>query len=91
MTWCAFKGCFKKEMEIFRDTQFLAFEWIKCCSKGRKLLRWENWVCNPANIVSSCIALASRQLVDKIFAFLRFKKKLPSLIDISCNWCYDGY
>ena len=29
-----FKGCCKKETEIFRDTQFLAFDWIRVVLKA---------------------------------------------------------
>ena len=52
-------GC-KKEKEIFIDIQFVAFDWIRCRSKGGKFLCWDSWRCNPVNVVSSCNALASR-------------------------------
>ena len=50
-----FKGCVKKENDIFREIQFLAFEWLRCRSKGGKTICWDSWVCNPANAVRSCI------------------------------------
>ena len=56
----AFKGDFKKENVIFRDMQFLVFDWIRCRSKGGMTVSLDSWICNPANAMSSCIALASR-------------------------------
>lgn len=55
-----FKGGFKREEEICRDIQFIAFNWIRCRAKGGSSLSWEDWLCNPANAVISCTALASR-------------------------------
>ena len=55
-----FNGMIKKERVILSDIQFLAYDWIRCRSKFGKLLSWESWLCNPADAVSSCIALAPR-------------------------------
>ncbi|KAJ9555903.1 hypothetical protein OSB04_010517 [Centaurea solstitialis] len=44
-----FDGSLKKESEIFRDIQFLAFEWFRCRSKIGKSITWESWICNPEN------------------------------------------
>ncbi|KAJ9553388.1 hypothetical protein OSB04_017433 [Centaurea solstitialis] len=49
--WCiweqrnskAFNRGFKKEIEIFRSVQFLAFDWIRCRLKGCRTVSWENW------------------------------------------------
>ncbi|KAJ9563442.1 hypothetical protein OSB04_008602 [Centaurea solstitialis] len=54
-----FKGEHKKDYEIVREIQSTAFMWIRCRSKLGILLSWDNWLLNPANAVSSCIALAS--------------------------------
>ncbi|KAJ9567980.1 hypothetical protein OSB04_003946 [Centaurea solstitialis] len=55
-----FNGDVKAEKEIFRDIQALAFTWVRSRSKGGNLLSWEAWLCNPANAVVSCTALAPR-------------------------------
>ena len=56
-TWL-FTSSIKKEKEIFRDIQFLAFNWIRCRYKDGKTLSWDSWSCNPDNAVSSCNLLA---------------------------------
>ena len=53
-----FNGSCKKEKDIFREIQFLAFDWIRCRSKFGKLLIWESWVCNPVEAAFSCNSLA---------------------------------
>ncbi|KAJ9545225.1 hypothetical protein OSB04_024932 [Centaurea solstitialis] len=55
-----FKGKTISEKEIFSDIQFLAFNWVKCRSKGGNSLRWESWTCNPVDAVLSCNPLAPR-------------------------------
>ncbi|KAJ9564655.1 hypothetical protein OSB04_000621 [Centaurea solstitialis] len=55
-----FKGSCKKEIEIFRDIQFLAFDWIRCRTKFGRALCWDRWSCNPVDAVISCITLAPR-------------------------------
>ncbi|KAJ9544963.1 hypothetical protein OSB04_024670 [Centaurea solstitialis] len=55
-----FNGGIKFEKEIFRDVQAMAFNWIRCRSKGGNVLSWEGWLCNPINAVVSCFNLASR-------------------------------
>ncbi|KAJ9537333.1 LOW QUALITY PROTEIN: hypothetical protein OSB04_030066 [Centaurea solstitialis] len=55
-----FKGEQKKDNDIVREIQMVAFNWVRCRSKFGKLLSWENWLCNPVIAVASCTALASR-------------------------------
>ena len=55
-----FKRCCKKDTEIFREIQYVAYDWIRCWVKGGKALSWESWACNPIDAVLSCIHLAPR-------------------------------
>ncbi|KAJ9547296.1 LOW QUALITY PROTEIN: hypothetical protein OSB04_019839 [Centaurea solstitialis] len=50
-----YKGNIKKDIEIVQDIQFTAFNWIRCRSTGGNLLNWESWICNPVNVVASCL------------------------------------
>ncbi|KAJ9553155.1 hypothetical protein OSB04_017200 [Centaurea solstitialis] len=55
-----FNGTCKKEKEIFSEIQYLAFDWIRCCTKFGRLLNCDSWVCNPVDAVTSCTLLAPR-------------------------------
>ncbi|KAJ9552338.1 LOW QUALITY PROTEIN: hypothetical protein OSB04_016383 [Centaurea solstitialis] len=40
----------KKEIDLFRDVLFLAFDWVRSRVKGCKYISWDCWVRNPLNI-----------------------------------------
>ncbi|KAJ9537406.1 hypothetical protein OSB04_030139 [Centaurea solstitialis] len=69
----AFNSCVKKEIEIFRNTQFLAFEWIRCRSKSGNLLtclsKWQSsqhhQIAEKGNQVT-CLICPSDSLVTTI-------------------------
>ncbi|KAJ9545513.1 hypothetical protein OSB04_025220 [Centaurea solstitialis] len=48
-----FKGEFKKEIVVFRDAQFSAFDWVRCRLKGGMAISWDSWSRSPANAVLS--------------------------------------
>ncbi|KAJ9566155.1 hypothetical protein OSB04_002121 [Centaurea solstitialis] len=56
----AFQGTIKKEKEIFLETQYTAFDWIRNRCKFGKSISLESWVGNPLDAVSSCNTLAPR-------------------------------
>ncbi|KAJ9557832.1 hypothetical protein OSB04_012446 [Centaurea solstitialis] len=53
-----FKREVRRDMEIAREIQTVAYNWVRCRSKGG--ISWESWLCNPTNVVAHCNALASR-------------------------------
>ena len=55
-----FNGSCKKEKDIFREIQFLAFDWIRCRTKFGNLLNWDSWSCNPVDAVLSYTTRAHR-------------------------------
>ncbi|KAJ9553569.1 LOW QUALITY PROTEIN: hypothetical protein OSB04_017614 [Centaurea solstitialis] len=55
-----FKGVVQSDLETVREIQTTAYQWVRCQSKGGRLINWEDWICNPANAVNLCTALASR-------------------------------
>ncbi|KAJ9568055.1 hypothetical protein OSB04_004021 [Centaurea solstitialis] len=67
----------KKEIEIFRDIQFIAFDWLRCQVKGGRALSWVNWTCNPANAIFSCTASDIKGVITSIMEETTSPNKPP--------------
>ncbi|KAJ9554032.1 hypothetical protein OSB04_018077 [Centaurea solstitialis] len=92
-----FKGISKHEKKIMEDIRFTAFDWIRCRTKFGKHLSWEDWCCNPLNVVMSCITrginlpsdlcpLCNTEKETEVHLFFSCPKVIDVWIWVS-NWC----